>query len=176
MAEKRTKQRKRGGDDPSKLGFRLKRVMETHPDPDTGKKMTQAKLAEKLEIKAGEKFISMVINDDRGLSRKNIEKIAALFNVRREYLLLMDDFMTEDDKRREENAAIKARYMPLELVEMLLAYNHYKIDEQSDDGIVLISPNGDKRILSKEEYMKLLWSVNDSLKERLSLIFTGKEG
>lgn len=171
MPKKGTKKREHGDDYINTLGGRLNKVLETHPDPDTGKKMTQATLAEKIEL--SEKYISMIISGQRnGMSRKNIEKISALFGVRKEYLLLIDNYMTEEEERRAMNSAVMQYLEPLDLVEKLIISNGYKMNfEHPESGVVLLSPTEEMRLIPLGVYFDILKSVNNSLKEKLSLIY-----
>ncbi len=152
-------------------GKRLKKLID-----ESGE--TQVSVAKILNISPV--HLNNILNSERKNLTEDLAYAAAQHfsspdkHININWLLGFERWETIEERNRDLNAAIKNHYKPLELAEMLISSNGYKIcGEQPLVGIALLSPSGNMRLLSSKDYMKLLQSVNDSLREKLSLIFVG---
>lgn len=95
-------------------------------------KLTQFELAELSEFSV--ESISKIERGERNLTLKKAEKLAKILHVRKEYLLCMDDFKTENEKElfklREWDTEWKRR---LNAVRVLAYLCGYEIDIFTDE-------------------------------------------
>ena len=143
-----------------------------------------------------EKQIGYIECGNRALSTEYAYLLAQALNVRVEYLLLKDDFRTEDDRIR---FIAKKQYEESDAVTALIALHGYTVTREPgmlsschlqyppgisdadilerahicipDAMICIMAPNGGKRYIEESEFFRIVKSIDDYVEMQMCFLF-----
>lgn len=155
---------KKAPDNIPEYSKRLRKLLET-------RKTNFQELSQLLFISPN--YLSLIACGKRKLTPDMAKRIADVFpGIRPQWLLCLDDYMTEDDRTRE---VLDFHRTFEDITEELIKSHGYCIavfrDSNNETFYQLTGPTGDKKIIPALQYLHLITSVNDFLEGQLLLGF-----